>query len=549
MIRKLHLPCLLFAVIICAFPFSGHVQNLPPLTITIMDSSATAGYYFLSPYTNSSSVPYDRSHLILDRFGQIVFYQILTGINQNPTIDFKLQPDGRMSYFNIDRKKSFFLDSTFTVVDSICCINYETDPHDLQVLPNNHYLILGAETRIMNLSSYHWFGFNHNLPGSAYAEVSGVVIQEFDENKSLVWEWKGHDHYQFGDVDQRWLFNPNKVDWTHANAVELDWDGNILVSLRHFNEITKIDHETGNIIWRLGGKQNQFTFTNDSVRFTGQHDIRRVSNSSISLMDNGQYTDPPMCRGLEYSLDESNKTATMVWNYVYDSSMYSVACGNHQYVGNGNHLIDFGFCAGFNPWMVIVKPDQTEVLEMSFPSEYISYRAFNHVELPWKFHRPAVECQKINDIYYLVAEPGHPEYRWSTGETTSSIPITATGEYWVFVPLGVGYLSSERMTISDLANPCLFTGINAMNIPDETTLRCSPVPASEEVTIRFDLPEDSRVVLTLIHATGTPERHIQGNYPSGTHEIKMNVSSLARGAYIIRMMTNHALLTKKLVIQ
>ena len=548
-IRRFHLACFFIVIITCYLPLSGHLQNLPPLTITIMDSSATQGYYFLSPYTNGSSLTYDRSHLILDRFGRIIFYQILTGSNQNPTIDFKLQPDGRMSYFNTNSQMSFLMDSTFVVVDSISCINFVTDQHDFQVLPGNHYLMFGKETRIMNLSSYHWFGFNHNIAGSANAEVSGVVIQEFDENKSLVWEWKGHDHYQFGDVDQRWLFNPNKVDWTHANAVELDGDGNILVSLRHFNEITKIDHATGNIIWRLGGKQNQFTFPNDTVQFTGQHDIRRVSNTSISLMDNGQYTDPPMCRGLEYALDESNKIATLVWDYVYDSSMFSIACGNHQYIGNGNHLIDFGFCASTNPWMVVVKPDKTEVLAISFPGEYISYRAFNYINLPWQLHRPAVDCQKTGNNYYLVAEPGHPEYRWSTGDTTSSIPITATGEYWVFVPYGLGYLSSERITISDLTNPCVFTGITALNIPVETNLRCVPNPSSEEVRISFDLLKDSHVVISLINEMGILERHIQGNYPLGAHEIKMNVSSLARGAYILRMMTNNTVVTKKLIIQ
>src|SRR5512138_3527317 len=176
----------------------------------------------------------------------------------------------------------------------------------------------------MNLSSYHYFGLNHNVPGSTNAEVFGVVIQEFNENKELVWEWKGHDHYQFGDVDPIWLFNPNKVDWTHANAVERDTDGNILLCLRHFNEITKIDYATGNIIWRLGGKQNQFSFPNDPVRFTGQHDIRRVGNSSVTLFDNGQYTNPPVSRALEYELDESNKVATLEWEYIYDSSLTSI---------------------------------------------------------------------------------------------------------------------------------------------------------------------------------------------------------------------------------
>jgi hypothetical protein len=251
-------------------------------------------------------------------------------LNQTPTIDFKLQPNGWMSFFNTNRGKHFIMDSTFTVIDSIQCANgYDTDQHDLQILPGNHYLMFGTETRIMNLTSYHYFGINHTAPGGANAQVFGVVIQEFNENKELIWEWKSHDHYQFSDVDPIWLLNPNKVDWTHANAVELDNDGNIMLSLRHFNEITKIDYATGNILWRLGGRQNQFSFPNDPTRFTGQHDIRRVS----------------------------------------DSSMYSGACGNYQYIENGNHLVDFGFTNGTEyPWMVVVKPDKSKILELGYPA-------------------------------------------------------------------------------------------------------------------------------------------------------------------------------------
>jgi hypothetical protein len=161
-----------------------------------------------------------------------------------------MQPNGKMSYYDITKMKYYLMDSTFMVVDSIQMTHgYETDQHDLQILSDNHYLLFGVENRIMNLTNYHYFGYNHNQPGSANAIVSGVVIQEFDETKALVLEWKGHDHYLFDDVDPIWLSSPSKVDWTHANSVERDYDGNILISLRHFNEITKIDFQTGDIIW------------------------------------------------------------------------------------------------------------------------------------------------------------------------------------------------------------------------------------------------------------------------------------------------------------
>ncbi|MEI7661121.1 MAG: aryl-sulfate sulfotransferase [Bacteroidota bacterium] len=543
---------LLLSLTFWSFPFSGHVQNFPPMTIVIHDSAATQGYYFMSPYTNSPPFSYDRPHLILDRYGRVIYYRIFQGgSNINPTIDFKLQPDGRMSFFSTDSSKCYLMDSTFTVVDSLGCANgFEMDQHDFQVLPNHHYLLFGRETRIMNLTSYHWFGPNHTTPGGANAQVIGVVIQEFDENKVLVWEWRAHDHFQFGDVSQVWLSNPNKVDWTHANAVELDHDGNVLLSCRHFNEITKINHATGAIIWRLGGKQNQFTFPNDPTGFTGQHDIRRCSDTSVSFFDNGQYTNPPVARGVEYALDETNKIATLVWEYIYDSSMYSNACGNHQHIANGNHLVDFGFHTGTNPWMVVVKPDKSKILEISYPGGYISYRAFNYITLPWQLNRPAVNCRKSGANYYLEAEPGHPAYKWSTGATTSSIQITAPGEYWVFVPYGTGNICSEYVSITDLAGQCQNVDVPPAIVPAETGLEMIPNPATEKTEIVFKLPVNSTVTISLFSLLGEEVmKPARGVYPAGIHEIAMDVSSLERGIYFLSMVTGSNRIVKKLIVR
>lgn len=545
-------PGLIIVLILTVGTYHVPAQNFPPLSFEIFDSTATKGFYFISPYTNYASSLYEKPHLILDQYGSIVYYQLFpAGLNPVPTIDFKLQPDGRMSYFDITKKRFYLMDSTFMVVDSIqMAHDYETDQHDLQILPDNHFLLFGIENRVMNLTGYHYFGFNHNQPGSANAIVAGVVIQEFDETKALIWEWKSHDHYQFDDVDPVWLSNPNKVDWTHANAVERDIDGNILISLRHFNEITKIDFQTGNILWRLGGKRNQFNFLNDPVRFTGQHDIRRRSDTSVSLFDNGQYSNPSRCRGVEYALDEENKTATLVWEYIYDSALHSVACGNHHYAENGNHLIDFGFTNDFSkPFMVVVTPGKTKILEVFMPNGYISYRAFNYINLPWQLHRPAVECRKIGDQYYLEAEAGHPEYRWNTGETSSSVLISDTGEYWVFVPYGMGFISSEHIRITDPVNPCLFTSNENKDQQEEIVLRCYPDRESNRLKIVFTLPQPAQISSTIVNMLGSSMGiPLRGYFSAGTHEFAPDISSLKPGMYILKMVVNGRQVVRKVIL-
>lgn len=526
-------------------------QNFPPMNITISDSGASSGYYFLSPYTNANPYIYDHAHLILDRLGKVVYFRSFEGYDDpNPTIDFKLQPNGKISYFNIERKKFFLLDSTFTLVDSIGCTHgFVTDQHDFQILPNNHYLLFGTEVRIMNLSMYHWFGFGHSQPGSTNAQVSGVVIQEFNENKNLVWEWKSHDHYLFSDGDSIWYSNPNKVDWTHANAVARDWDGNILVSLRHFNEITKIDHETGDIIWRFGGKRNQFDFLEDPVRFSGQHDIRRVNTNTVSLFDNGQYSIPQRCRAVEYTLDEVNLVANLVWSYSYDTTMFSVACGSHQHVSNGNHVADFGFTNGIFPWMVVVKSDQSRVLEISYPEGYISYRAFNYPTLPWALNQPVVECMKTSGDYYLAAEPGHPEYRWNTGETTQTIAIADTGEYWVAVPLGEGYICSEHIYITDLMHPCIVQEVQSTELTITPEIRSIPNPTNGQTKLFVNLPNSSTLSLTLFNVAGkVVVKLANGFFPQGTHEFQFDASTLMAGVYTVALTTHNSHVFSKLIV-
>ncbi len=531
---------------------SSNAQNLPPLEVTIFDSTATHGYYFITLVTNEAPYPYDNPQLILDRFGRIVYSRVFSGIpiGISITSDFKIHDNGLMSYFSRYGGQFYLMDSTFTVIDSIGSANgYPIDSHDLLILPDGHYMLMAKELRVMDMSSYYWFGPNGNLPGSTTAEVTGVAIQEFDENKDLVWEWLAHDHFNIEDVDTAWLKGPDKVDWTHSNAIEVDTDGNILLSSRHFNEITKINHETDSIIWRLGGKANQFTFTNDTLWFKGQHDIRRISNGEITLFDNGKLHTPPLARALNYSLDETNLIATLEWEYFYDSAVNSMSWGSYQTLEDGNRLIDFGNIPDGYPWMALVKPDKSVIMEITNQDSYSSYRAFNYETLPWAFDQPLVDCYKQGDTWYLEAEPGHPEYLWSTGATTSSIPITSSGEYWVSVPHGDGFIRSRYIEVTDPLNPCLYLNTEEPIASGTITLQCVPNPVSSRSVINFSMPSRLQASLSLTDMRGkelfsTPAII----YEPGNHTVPFDATSLTKGVYILRLQAGSTIVIQKVVV-
>ena len=51
----------------------------------------------------------------------------------------------------------------------------------------------------------------------------------------------------------------------HGNSIEIDDDNHLIISNRRSSEILKINRYSGEIIWRFGGPQNDFTILNDSI--------------------------------------------------------------------------------------------------------------------------------------------------------------------------------------------------------------------------------------------------------------------------------------------
>jgi hypothetical protein len=359
---------------------------LPNIDVTL--STATSpGYLFLSDLL--WSVPTTPALLILRNDGSQVFARDL----ENSAYDFKPQPNGMLTYFDDGSGAFLVMDKTCTVVDTIKCGNgYATDPHELQILPNGHALLLGVDNEVVDMSAL--------VPGgSRNAVVVGCIIQELDQSRNVVFQWRSWDHYNITDA-QHVDLTAGWIDDVHGNSVDMDTDGNILFSSRHMNEITKINRQTGKTIWRLGGMNNQFRFINDSLGFSFQHAARRIANGDITLFDNGDFHVPPFSRALEYALDEELMTATLVWQYRNTPDVFGFAMGFVQRMENGNTLISWG--AG-NPTVTEVTATGTKVFEMTFDAGVYSYRAFRY---DWQ---PAATSTGVNGApsTYMLA-PNYP---------------------------------------------------------------------------------------------------------------------------------------------
>src|SRR5713101_3812259 len=344
-----------------------------PYLKTLVRDSPERGRVFLSNVAFSSSVANTPYLLILDDSSALpLFYRRM----HSDVFDFKVQPDGRLTYFDNGVKRHYVMDSSYAVVDSFEAGNgYTTDLHEFQELLDGHVLLMSYDTEAVDMSSI--------VPGGkSSARVVGLIVQELDKAKNVAFQWRSWDHFQITDATHENL-TASIVDYVHGNALELDTDGNFLLSNRHMDEITKISRQTGEIIWRFGGKNNQFAFLNDSIGFSHQHAVRRLANGDITLFDNGNFHSTPFSRAVEYRIDEQNKTATLVWEYRHSPNVFGAAMGYMQRLPGGNTLIGWD---SSNPSVTEVRPDRSVAYELTLDNGIFSYRAY---KFPWKMNAPS----------------------------------------------------------------------------------------------------------------------------------------------------------------
>ncbi|MBP2672156.1 MAG: hypothetical protein H6Q85_2222, partial [candidate division NC10 bacterium] len=369
-------------------------SDFPQIRIDTVDNPAP-GDLFLSVARDMPGIGWYL--MILDNAGQPVWYE--KTLHHYPTA-FQRQSNGLLSYADIREEYWFagggycthkILDTSLAVIDSFQCGNgYVADNHDFMLLPNGHALIYAYDLQPVDMSLL--------VPGgNPAAMVSGSVIQELDVQRNVIFQWRSWDYIPVLDTYQNTL--GAAFDYIHVNGILQDTDGNIVVSTRLTSEIIKIDRQTGDIIWRLGGKHNEFTFINDHAEnaphyFSFPHSPSLLPNGNLLLFDNGFKKNPQYSRAVEYALDQTAKTATMVWEYRRTPDAFGATQGSAQRLPNGNTMIGWGSASIAQQLAATeVTPDGRIVFEMSFPQGVVSYGAFRYV---WPDPAPAAKVTKYD---------------------------------------------------------------------------------------------------------------------------------------------------------
>ncbi len=533
-----------------------------PRVIINTSNDPSSGYFFLSasPYLE-----------IIDNEGTPVFYRNVGG----DIYDFDLQPDGELTYF-VSPGKCYGLNSSFDQVREFNTINgYTVNIHELRVLQDGSYYIFGTRMVQMDLS-------NIVSGGDTAAQIIDGALQEFDSGGYLIFQWDALDHYSIEDVDRAIDLTQHVIDFAHFNSLAIDYDGNFLLSARNFDEITKVDHNTGNIIWRWGGENNQFTFINDTLLFSRQHDIRLLSNGNVTLFDNGIFNSPPTSNAVEYKLDETNKTANLIRRIFHDN-LFTKVGGSFQEMQNDNVLIGWG--TNWKPAVTEITPEGSVAFEMSYTEFLFTYRALKY---QWKttLFTTNVDSLDFGNVavgdslqkQFTVYNPQNTDVTIneffcidSSFSTTLKVPVTIKAHDSLVVPVvykplidgsskvsfnvrNIGRNGYEQMIARQVILSGETDNVSVVNsivhVPKQFMLYQNyPNPFNPSTVIKFEIPRETFVTLKIYDVLGRLVKSlVNEEKPAGDYSINFNAANFSNGVYFYRLKAGNYSQVRKMVL-
>lgn len=535
---------------------SDWTGGLPPLTIWTNTNPAPGSVFF---HNFDFAYQPTAHYCIMESDGDSVYGKF----DQNKGTGFTINQNGYLTLYNTNLYRHEMLDSNYKLIDKYYCGNgYVADVHEFLVLPDRHAWMLAYDPQIVDMTVYDP-AYNPN------AVVTGAVIQELDADRDVIFQWRSWDHFEITDATHIPL-TTNEIDYVHANSIHLEADGNsFLLSSRHMDEVTKISLETGEIIWRLGGLNNQFEFIGDPKKFSYQHDARRTADGHLILFDNGNYHFPPKSAAKEYILDEVNMTATLHWKYERNLTGNSSAMGSVQRLPNGNTFICWGlvYNTAF-PSITEVNPSGEVVWEMRLDPEFNDaiYRANRFVWTPCS--RPSASgMQALN----VTTNSAKLKWQPATNATTYEVRYKAVGSGgWNTVSTGQKSISINGLlpnttynwkirSVCDDPNPpfSAYTGNKKFTTQpqklssgsDLLSLSVFPNPVTDYVTINMESDDPGDLNVRVVNLVGQVQYNSKVAISDGSNHIVIDVHDWAHGTYLLEATMQSRTITGKLIVE
>ena len=290
--------------------FRSRADLHPPTVVVLKRTGAVSpGYIFFAPKKDVRQ----RGPLIVDDAGHVVWYHPL---KQGAT-DFRVQRYRGRPVLTWWQGRSNFGNGL------------DGDEHEFLISPRGTALITAYKPVRGNLSS---------VGGPKNGPILDSILQEIDiASGRVVFEWHSVGHVPIND--SYWQLKKTKgkyvpYDYFHINSIDVEPNGNFLVSARNTHALYEIDRHTGKVLWILGGKSSDFKM-GKGAQFNWQHDARRQPDGTISVFDDGAF--PKLedhSRALILRPDMAKKRVTLVRAYVSPDKLLARHQGGMQVLPN-----------------------------------------------------------------------------------------------------------------------------------------------------------------------------------------------------------------------
>jgi Arylsulfotransferase (ASST) len=263
------------------------------------------------------------------------------------------------------------------------------DLHEFSIGPNGVAYFTAYRTYQTDLSS---------VGGPKKGEALDATVQGVDlRSGNLVFDWHSVDHIDFSETYQP-HYKGTPFDPVHLNSIDFTADGNLLLSARNTWTVYKIDRDSGEVVWRLGGKSNDFDM-GDGADFSWQHHARVHPGGRLSLFDNEAVpAEAQQSRAVVLDVDESGKTANLVRQYEHPGNMLIAGSqGSCQLLPGGGVMIGWGS----QPYYTELGVDGDLVLDAELGAG-TSYRAFCYDWTGTPLDLPAVATEEDSSGRTLV---------------------------------------------------------------------------------------------------------------------------------------------------
>ena len=352
-------------------------SDLAPAAFTVSKKASASVAAGGDLFIGAQHGPVQNGPMIIGPYGGLIWFQPVP--HNSTATDFNVQSyqgkpvltwwQGNVSFAGTGNGVDEIYNTSYQHIATVQAGNgLRADLHEFTITGQDTALVTAYYPVLWNVST---------AKGTVQRIVLDGVVQEIDIPTGLVlFQWDSLDHVPVTASYQPMPTNAGHPwDYFHLNSAQLIGNGDVIISARDTWGVYDVSHQTGGIVWTLGGKSSSFKM-GANTSFAFQHDARLLSSGLMTLFDDGG--GPPrvhkQSRGLTLRLDITHMTASLVVQDEHSPPVSSFYEGSDQLLHNGDSLVGYGS----QPWVTEFDSHGKMVFDGRFVDANTCYRAYRY---------------------------------------------------------------------------------------------------------------------------------------------------------------------------